>query len=336
MTALLHAQNPKIVVIGGGTGSFTVLSGLKHYTNSITAVVNMSDDGGSSGELRDELGVLPPGDVRQCLVALSDHDVLRRIFEYRLKGVSGKLENHPLGNILLSGIEQMTGDFEEAADMLGQLLNITGRVVPVTTAKATLHARREDGTIVSGEQSIGHMNFGKERPEIWLEPQAPITDSARTAILDADIVVIAPGNLYGSLAPALVVDGVRQALRESKAKRVYVSNLVTKPDQTEGFQVHDFADEVERFIGAEVLDYVFFNTDEPTPTMLRKYTHDGELMLEFNLEEMASRPYKAIGLPLIAKDPVRHLENDRLRSRRTLIRHDGEVLAKEVIKLLSR
>ncbi len=336
MNKIIDAKNPKIVVIGGGTGSFTVLSGLKHYTDNITAVVNMSDDGGSSGELRDELGTLPPGDVRQCLVALSDNDVMRRIFEYRLKGVSGKLENHPLGNILLSGIEQMTGNFEEAADLLGKLLNIKGRVVPVTIAQAKLHARRKDGSVIKGEETIGHMNFGTERPDIWLEPDARITESALAAIKDADIVVIAPGNLYGSLAPALVVKGIKDALLATRAKRVYISNLVTKPDQTEGFKVHDFADEIERFIGAEVLDYVLYNTDEPTPSMISKYTRDGEHVLEFDLEQLSIKPYEAIGLPLIAKEPVVHSENDRLRSRRTLIRHDSELLAKEVIKLLSR
>jgi uncharacterized cofD-like protein len=335
MNKILDAKNPKIVVIGGGTGSFTVLSGLKQYTPNITAVVNMSDDGGSSGELRDELGVLPPGDVRQCLVALSDNDVLRRIFEYRLKGYQGKLENHPLGNILLSGIEQMTGNFEEATDVLGQLLNIKGRVVPVTTIQAKLYARRSNGTVINGEETIGHMNFGTERPDIWLEPEAHITKSALTAIEDADIVVIAPGNLYGSLAPALVVNGVKDALLATRAKCVYVSNLVTKPDQTEGFMVHDFADEIERFIGAEVLDFVLYNTDEPPPSLLSKYTRDGEHVLEFDLQRLASKPYRAIGLPLIAKEPVTHSENDRLRSRRTLIRHDSQVLATEIIKLLS-
>jgi uncharacterized cofD-like protein len=336
MTKLIEAKNPKIVVIGGGTGSYTVLTGLKQYTRNITAVVNMSDDGGSSGELRDELGVLPPGDVRQCLVALSDNDALRRVFEYRLRGVRGRLENHPLGNILLSGIEQMTGDFEEAAQLLGQVLNITGRVVPVTTADATLCARRADGSVFRGEQLIGHMNFGTERPDIWLEPEAGITESARSSIQDADIVVIAPGNLYGSLAPALVVKGMKDALEATKAKRVYVSNLVTKPDQTEGFKVHDFADEIERFVGSRILDYVLFNTDEPTPSMLRKYTHDGELVLDFDLDHMRGKHYQAVGLPLIAKDPVVHAANDRLRSRRTLIRHDAGALAKEIVKLLSR
>lgn len=331
-----EAKNPKIVVLGGGTGSFTVLSGLKEYTDEISAVVNVSDDGGSSGELRDELGVLPPGDVRQCLIALSNNDVLRQIFDYRLRGVKGKLENHPLGNILLSGIEQMTGDPEAAINQVGQLLNITGRVVPVTVTKSHLHAQLPGGEVVRTEEIIGHMTTGNGHPRIWLEPAASITDSARQAILQADIVVISPGNLYGSLAPVLVINGMREALEATPAKVVYVSNLVSKPGQTENFMVHDFAEEIERFVGAQVLDYMIYNTDPPTDAMLRKYTHDGEYPLEYDLNAMDGRHYQAVGLPLIAKDPVVYQENDRLKSRRTLIRHDSKTLAKEIIKLLGR
>jgi uncharacterized cofD-like protein len=334
MTKIFEAKNPKIVVIGGGTGTFTVLSGLKQYTENLTAVVNMSDDGGSTGKLRDELGVLPPGDVRQCLVALSNHPILREVFQHRFKG--GNLEGHSLGNLLLSGLEQMTGDFEEAIKRTSEILDITGQVVPITTTDSRLRARRDSGEIIDSEFVIGHMNFGSERPEIWLEPESHITASAEKAIDEADIVVIAPGNLYGSLAPALVVNGVREALQRTKAKKVYVANLVTKPGQTEGFKVHDFSDEIERFIGAKILDYVLFNTDEPPPSLLAKYTRAGELILEFDLDVMDSRHYQAVGLPLIAKDPVEHKGNDKLNNKRTLIRHDPEVLAEEVIKLLAR
>lgn len=342
MTKLLDAKQPKIVVIGGGTGSFTVLSGLKHYTENTTAIVNMADDGGSSGRLRDEYGILPPGDVNQCLTALSENPELREMLGMRFKEENnrpvseGELQGHSGGNLLMLLLQQDGKDFEEALQYLSRGLAVKGRVVPVTTMDARLRARREDGEVIHGEYQIGKLNFGSERPEIWLEPEASITDSAKSAIADADIVVIAPGNLYGSLAPALVVRGMREALATTQAKRVYVSNLVTKPGQTEGFKVHDFADEIERFIGAKVLDYVIFNTDEPTPSMLSDYTHDGEYVLEFDLDTMASQHYQAIGLPLIAKDPVHQKLGDKISSDRTLIRHDSDLLAKEVIKLLSR
>ncbi len=335
MTKLLDAKNPKIVVIGGGTGSFTVLGGLKRYTEGITAVVNMSDDGGSSGKLRDEYGVLPPGDIRQCLVALSDSDFMRDMFEYRFEG--GRYDEDPLGNIILSGVEQMLeGDFEQGLRELSNLFNIHGQVVPVTVDKSKLHAKLSDGVVIDREERVGHMTTKDERPEIWLEPASHLTESARQAIEEADIVVIAPGNLYGSLAPALIVKGIKEALESTKAKKVYVSNLVTKPGQTEGFKVHDFADEIERFIGAKVLDYVIFNNDEPTRSTRNRYVRQGEEMLEFDLDVLNAAHYQAVGLPMIDKKPVVHKKGDSISSRRTLIRHDGDLLAKEVIKLLSR
>lgn len=326
-------DNPKVVVIGGGTGSYTVLSGLKHHSNNITAIVGMSDDGGSTGRLRDELGVLPPGDVRQCLVALSESETLRTMFEYRLQGGTS-LDGHSLGNLLLSGLQQMTGSFEEAVAQLSSMLAINGKVVPVTTDNTELYAKREDGQIIKGESVIGHMNFGSERPEIYLQPEGSLSAAAKQAIGEAQAVVIAPGNLYGSLAPALVINGMREALKESAATKIYVSNLVTKKDQTVGFQVHDFASEIERFVGAQVLDYVLFNTDEPPASLLSKYTHQGEHMMEFDLDILAGQHYHAVGLPLIATEPVHYSKNDKLASKRTLIRHDYTVLAQEIIKIV--
>ncbi len=334
MTKVLEAKQPKIVVIGGGTGSMTVLSGLKDYTENLTAVVNMSDDGGSSGKLRDEQGVLPPGDVRQCLIALSEHEVLREVLDHRFVG--GSLDGQSMGNLLITGMEQWAGDFDTAIKYLSDILAIKGRVTPVTTTDSRLRARMKNGDVIYSEYQIGKMNFGEERPEIWLEPAAVITESAQEALQEAELVVIAPGNLYGSLAPALVVDGMREALEQTPAKVVYVANLVTKPGQTEGFKVHDFADEVERFIGAQVLDFVLFNTDEPPRTLLRKYTREGEYVLEFDLDKMDRRHYRAVGLPLVAKNPLQHKGSDKLQNDRTLIRHDGQLLAKEIIKLLGR
>lgn len=327
----MHAQK-KIVVIGGGTGSFTLLSGLKTRADDITALVNMSDDGGSSGALRDELGVLPPGDVRQCLVALSDSQKLRDLFNYRFS--EGSLEGHSFGNLFLSAVEKMTDSFEEAVSMAGQVLHITGRVLPITLTKSHLVLYDEDGNTVRGEYKIGNMDFGRvRRPRISLEPESIITPAARAAILDADLVVIAPGNLYGSLAPALLVNGVGEALMKTKANVAYVCNLVTKPNQTDDFTVADYAGEIERFIGGPALDYVIYNTDEPTPAMLAKYTHDGEYIVKFDLDKLAAQHYKAIGLPLVATKPVESSSSDAIGHARSLIRHDSAVLAREIARI---
>jgi uncharacterized cofD-like protein len=325
-------KSPNIVVIGGGTGSFTLLSGLKTYVTDITSLVNMSDDGGSTGKLRDELGVLPPGDVRQCLVALSKSEKLRDLFSYRFN--EGSLSGHSFGNLFLSAVEKMTDSFSEAVELAGNLLRIQGRVIPITTDSIHLVMTDSDGNVTKGEYKIGNMNFGENRrPKISIEPNVSISKEAKSAIANADIIVIAPGNLYGSLAPPLVTGGMMSALKSAKAKIVYVCNLVTKPQQTDGFMVHDYTDEIERFIGTPVLDYVIFNTDEPTPAMLKKYTHDGEYPVGFDLEVMDSKHYQAIGLPLIDTEPIRHNTNDKISHNRSLIRHDSDQVARQLMKI---
>jgi len=330
----MNKIDQKIVVIGGGTGSFTLLSGLKQYASNITALVNMADDGGSSGLLRDELGVLPPGDIRQCLVALSDASQLRELFNYRFD--EGTLKGHSFGNLFLSAVEKMTNNFQDSIDLASKVLRIQGTVLPITTDKSHLVIYDENGTKTKGEFKIGQMDFGKiRRPKIVLEPKAKITLAAEQAILEADVVVIAPGNLYGSLAPALIVDGVSEALTETKASIIYVCNLVTKPLQTDDFFVHDYVSEIERFIGAQVVDYVIYNTDEPTPAMLRKYSNEGEFMVEFDLEKLSHQKYKAIGLPLIATTLIpEEIKNaDPIGHSRSLIRHNNDILARELVRI---
>lgn len=325
-------KSPNIVVIGGGTGSFTLLSGLKAYAQDITALVNVADDGGSTGILRDELGVLPPGDIRQCLVALGESSKTRDLFNYRF--AEGSLKGHSFGNLFLSAVEKMTNSSSEAIELASTLLRIKGRVLPITIDKSHLVLTTKDGKIIKGEFEIGGMDFKDSlRPTLSLDPVAHILPDAKAAIEDADMVVIAPGNLYGSLAPALVVKGVKAALTKTKATVVYVCNLVTKPGQTDGFTVEDYAAEIERFIGAPVLNYVVFNTDEPTPTMLKKYAHDGEFPVEFDLDHMSAQHYEAIGLPLIAREAASYGQHDAIRHSRSLIRHDSDVLARQLMRI---
>ena len=241
----MEQGSANIVVIGGGTGSFTLLQGLKRYTHNITALVNMADDGGSTGQLRDELGVLPPGDVRQCLVALSDTPKVRDLFNYRFD--EGSFKGHAFGNLFLTALEKMTGSFAEAVEMASDVLKITGRVEPITLSNVQLCAEGADGKPITGEYKIAHAEIAL-RPNVWLEPEADANPEATKAILEADMVIIAPGNLYGSLAPARVISGIQEALKTTKAKCVYVANLVTKPGPTDGFSVKDFADEMIKLV----------------------------------------------------------------------------------------
>ncbi len=324
----------KIAVIGGGTGSFTLLSGLKEYTSSLTALVNMADDGGSTGLLRDELGVLPPGDVRQCLVALSDAPKLRDLFNYRFE--EGSLKGHAFGNLFLTALEKMTGDFAEGVEVAAEVLNISGRVDPITLTNVTLMMKTKSHGEVKGEFLIGESDLGGERPEMWLEPEAGLNPKAQTAIKEADIVVIAPGNLYGSLAPALIVPGVGEALAASKALKVYICNLVTKPGQTDGYSVSDFASEIERLAGRDFLDAVVFNTRQPDKNLLKKYAGAGELAVAYDMAKLENASYQAFGADLLAGTIWENTsKSDPMAAARTLIRHDPIVTARSIIELYS-
>lgn len=324
-------RGASFVVIGGGTGSFTLLSGLKHYVTDITALVNMADDGGSTGQLRDELGALPPGDVRQCLVALSDTPKVRDLFNYRFE--EGSLKGHAFGNLFLTALEKMTGNFTEAVELASEVLTITGRVEPITMTNVTLCAEGKDGEPVRGEYTIAHQELAI-RPKIWLEPEAEVNPLAIQAIMAADVVVVAPGNLYGSLAPALSVPGIGEALRTTTATCVYVANLVTKPGPTQGFKVHDFADEVERLASGPFLDYVICNTAKPDETLLERYAHEGEYGVEIDNDEIAQRPWKAKGANVIASSAWDGSQpGDPLAATRSLIRHDPDAIARQLMRI---
>lgn len=324
----------KFVVIGGGTGSFGVLTGLRQHSSDITALVSMADDGGSTGVLRDELGVLPPGDVRQCLVALSDSSQqLRDLFNFRFE--EGSLGGHSFGNLFLSAVEKMTDDFNEAVRMAGDLLKIKGRVLPITLDNVRLALRWGDDT-VRGEGTIDVMDFAAKlgaKPELFLEPQASINPEAAQAILDADAVVIAPGDIYTSLGPLLVVNGVAEALTASKAKKVYVSNLVVNPRQTKGFSVADHVAELERFAGLPFIDYVLYNTDTPDPDIFARYAKAGEDLVRMDKAQVRGKHYKVVGRHLLGQARVKPKAGDKLAKHRSLIRHDTVVLANALMEL---
>lgn len=329
-------KTARIVVIGGGTGSFTILRGLKQHTDNITALVNMADDGGSTGQLRDELGALPPGDVRQCLVALSDSAKLRDLFNYRFD--HGALSGHALGNLFLTALEKMTGNFAEAVKLASEVLAITGRVEPITLDNVKLCMKNSDGRVIKSQFTIGNMADRPSRPNLWLEPAAHLNPAAKEAIMQADLVVIAPGRLYGSLAPALLVGGVREALQASKAVKMYVCNLVSRTSQSEKLKVHELADEIERFVGAPFLDYVLYNNTTPAAGLLTKYASEQEFAVEFDEAAARDAGYKAIGADLLASDSWNpgSARADTIASTRSFIRHDPDKAAGQIMKILDK
>ncbi len=247
----------KVVGIGGGTGLSVLLNGLKRYTSNITAIVSVADDGGSSGRLRGELGILPPGDIRDCLVSLSPgKTLLEKLVQYRFSG--GELNGHNLGNLLMAALCDLTGGFAGAIDEMGRLLNISGKVLPVTLDRVVLGAKMEDDTIAYG-QSLIPLRGGRIK-EVFLDPpDCRPTRGVISAIGEADIIVIGPGSLYTSIIPGLLVEGVAGAVRQSGALRLYICNIVTQPGETDGYAASDHVRGLRAHAG-KIEDFVLVNT----------------------------------------------------------------------------
>ena len=321
----------QIVVIGGGTGSFSLLQDLKKSYKHISAIVNMADNGGSTGLLRDEFGVLPPGDVRQCLVALSDApEQLRELFNFRFPKNSS-FSGHSFGNLFLSTVEMMTSDFNESVKMAQQVLQIRSLVIPVTLTSCNL-VLNKNGKILKGEKAIGIEGFnGDKKPNLHLSPSPKINYLAESVIKKADLIVIAPGNLYRSLAPTLLVDGVGKSIRESNAKVVAVSNLVNKLNETDNFTVDDYISEIERFIGGPRVDVVLYNDTLPDKRLVKIYERKGEFLVNLK-NPKKKRRYKLLGGNFISNKPFRQNPDDVL-TKRSLIRHDGKLVAQALMRL---
>jgi uncharacterized cofD-like protein len=266
----------RIVTIGGGTGAFTVLTALKQYPVELTAVVSMADDGGSTGMLRDQYGVLPPGDIRRALVALSpESEVVRALFNHRFYG--GGLHGHNFGNIFLSAAEQVTGDFGKAISVASRVLGTRGTVLPVTKDHVRLMARLPDGSLISGESAIDIPRTKKRSPiqHVWLSPKGRAHPEALTAISQADAIIIGPGDLFTSIIPNFLVLGIARAVKRSRAKKIFIINLMTKRGETDNFLAHDFLSAFERYAGVGVVDVALINNEPIDSQILRKYKKEG-------------------------------------------------------------
>ncbi len=327
-------RDAKIAVIGGGTGSFMLLSALKKHTSSIAALVNMADDGGSTGVLRDELGALPPGDVRQCLVALSDSPKVRDLFSYRFE--EGTFAGHAFGNLLLSALEKMTGSFAEAVETASEILRVNGTVIPATLDNVRLKMEwRETSVVLRGERVIDASHFDNDprRATLSLVPDAYANPDALKAIEEADLIVIAPGDLYTSLGPLLVIKGISEALCHASAPTVYVANLVTKKGHTEGLTVSEHAAEIERFVGCEFLAYVLYNHQQPSDTLARRYEKEGAYLVQEDKVELGKKAYTAIAGDFLGAMAGDSKGRDILPVTRSLIRHDADAVARAIMEI---
>ncbi len=316
----------KIVVIGGGTGNFSVLRGLKNYPVDISAIVSMADDGGSTGILRDELGVLPPGDVRQCLVALSNSsNMMRSLMNYRFE--NGGLEGHSFGNLLLSALEKVTGSFEKAVEEMGKILFIKGKVIPVTTHLVRLKMILNNRKLLEGEKEIYlSQEIDQGYKTIYLEPFPKANPHALHEIMNADLLVVGPGGLHTSLIPNFLVEGVGEALRRSQAMKVFVVNLMNRKGQTTGFKVSHYLDEVKRYLDKDIFDYVLVNNQKPPQELIEVYAEEGELV-ENDLNDGRVISASFLG------DPREQVKKDLLK--RSLIRHDPKKLAQELMNIVN-
>ncbi|KHO48937.1 MAG: hypothetical protein QT02_C0011G0022 [archaeon GW2011_AR9] len=317
----------KVVVIGGGTGNFTVLSGLKNYNLDLSAIVSMADDGGSTGILRDELGVLPPGDVRQCLVALSDSSrLMRGLMNYRFE--NGGLGGHSFGNLLLSALEKVTGSFEKAVEEAGRILSIKGKVIPVTTNPVRLKMILSNSKVLEGEKEV-HLSTEIHRgyKSIYLEPFPEVNKRAIDEIMNADAVILGPGGMYTSLIPNLLVDGISKSLRDTQAKKIFIVNLINKKGQTPKFKVGDHLREIQRYIGKDIFDYVLVNNGKPAKELLAAYSEEGD-PVENDLHDP-----RIIHADLVSNALKEVQKGDTLQ--RNLIRHDQEKLASELMKIVA-
>jgi uncharacterized cofD-like protein len=323
-------KNKKIVVIGGGTGTFVALSGLKKYSVQLSAIITMMDSGGSTGRLRDQLGVLPPGDLRQALVALSRSDKLwRDLFLYRFE--NGDLKGHNFGNIFISTLEKVTGSFEKALEVAKTILDSSGDVIPVTFSKSELCVELSNDRIIEGETHIDAPIEQDMRAPIkraFLKPEVHANKKAVNAILSADLVVIGPGDLYTSIIPNLLVSGISDAINKSKAEVVFVMNLMTKYGQTTGFTASDHLADLEKYINHSV-DTVIVNTEKPDDESLSWYEISHEAVVEDDLDHSK---LKLVHSDLIDVTPIPQTPGDSIK--RSLIRHDPDKLAEALISLL--
>jgi uncharacterized cofD-like protein len=330
-------KNKKVVAIGGGTGTFTLLTGLKQYHDlDISAIVTMADDGGSNRVLRDEFGLLPTSGIRQAMVALS-HDVtlLRRLFEYRYyqgTGISGMT----FGNLFIAAVSDILGSQKEAIEETSKLLGVQGHILPVSYDKTSLLATYADGTEVLGEHYIDVANpkVAKQRiVNLRTIPKIKIDDDAKKAILQADMIVIGPGDLYTNTVANLVVSGVKEAIEASMAKVVFVMNLMSRMGETYQYKASDFLNDLGLYLNPDRIDFVILNSEtSPSPAVLQKYASEGQAIVEDDLSDKWHMA-KVVRARMRASHKPQLVKGDKLT--RSMVRHDSELLAKELVKLLN-
>lgn len=317
--------DPAIVAIGGGTGLSNMLRGLKKHTNNITAIVTMADDGGGSGVLRSELGMPPPGDVRNCLRALANTEpTMEQILDYRFS--EGALKGQNLGNLMLAALNDISGSFYGAVRRLSEVLAITGRVLPVTTEDVHLLARFDDGTEILGESKISAFKKSGNRriSQVRLEPENPAAlRESVNAIEDADLILLGPGSLYTSILPNILTDGIAQAIAESDALRIYVLNVATEDGETESYTASDHVRALITHSRCKLFDYCLANSDPFPEAVAKRHAQSGGAQVVVDSEELERLGVQPILAPMLnCADGFAH--------------HDPVLLAREIMNIYTK
>ena len=320
------AREYKIVTIGGGSGLSTILRGLKLYTSDITAIVTVADDGGGSGVLRQELGMLPPGDIRNCILALANTEpIMTRLLNFRFQ--DGMLKGQSFGNLFLAAMDGICGSFEEAVRRMSDVLAVTGKVLPVTLDDIKLCALMDNGDRVVGESIIPHyaVEHHCRIAQLYLEPQkAQPTGDAIRAITEADVILLGPGSLYTSVIPNLLVNGIVDTLKVSTAMKIYICNVMTQPGETTGFTVTDHLRTLESVAKCRLIDYCVVNQKKVDSKIVDKYLADGADYVFLGKDEAA------------CFEDVQFIESDILNVQNDLVRHDADVLCELLFNLITQ
>jgi uncharacterized cofD-like protein len=313
-------RGPKVAVVGGGTGLAVLLTGLKQFTSNISAIVTVADDGGSSGRIREEFGMLPPGDIRNCLVALADAPALMRdLFQFRFD-TNSQLSGHSFGNLFITVMTQLTGDFEKAVKETSKVLALRGQVIPSTLDKVVLSAKHKDGTVTVGENKIPKTQRSIEK--VYLIPDRPqATPDAVKAIKEAQVIVLGPGSLYTSIIPNLLIGDITEAIISSEALKVYVCNAMTQPGETDGYSASEHVKAIFAHSSHKVIDYCVVNTAEVPKDILARYAKQGSYLVVNDRKKIEDMGYRVI------EDDFGIIED-------TVIRHDPAKLAKIILGLI--
>ena len=321
-------RGSNVVVVGGGTGLSVLLHGLKKYTSNITAIVTVADDGGSSGRLRQEFNVLPPGDIRNCLVALADAEpLMSKLFQFRFEE-GEHLKGHSFGNLFITAMSKVTGDFEQAVKESSKVLAIRGKVVPSTLSKIRLAAEYQNGEVTEGESKIPK----KMAPikKVFLEPhECEATEEALEALREADVIILGPGSLYTSVMPNLLVNGIYQEISRSKILKIYICNVMTQAGETDGYRASDHIKAIIRHTSPNIINTCIINTGDIPYKLLEKYKEEKAEKVEPDKETIRKMGYRVIGANIIdARDYIRHDSHKLSRLIMSLI---GEYTRKGVI-----